>query len=366
MIRTYCLLKSLQRDWIVDFVEFGNSTESLRDATVLRPLVMAGNKLKLYENFRPFFWFLKLPFLLYMHQKVGRILCEKLRSERFDAILLDYTKMAHYLRLIKGRRVKKILHVHNAESDVARQMRLRYGNKFTKGVYWLQWKLFEAYEKRFVPRCDLLLAPSQADADFYRRLAPNIKTIVIPNAVDTDALTPLGAPEEPFSLIYPGRMDYAPNAEAVEIFCRQIMPRIAEELPAARFYIVGKNPPRAVRELASERVVVTGYVEDVLPYWRKAAALVVPLAVGGGTRIKILEAMALGRPVVSTSKGSEGLDVRHDKHLLIAEDPRAFAETTIELLRQGERCREMVRAARELVEAKYSFAAVGTLLRNLL
>ena len=366
MIRTYCLLQSLQRDWRVDYVAFENSAKSLRGATVLRPLVLAGNKLKLFESFRPFFWFLKVPYTLYMHQKVGRIIYRKLRSERFDAVLLDYTKMAHYFSLIKDRRVKKILNVHNTESDTARQMMQHAKKRAAKCIYWLQWKLFESYEIRFVPRCHLLLAPSWEDAGFYQRLAPNIKTAVVPNAVDTEALKLLDDPEEPLSLIYPGRMDYAPNVEAVRLFCQEILPHVAKTFPSARFYIVGKNPPRAVQDLASDRVVVTGYVEDVLPFWRKTAALVVPLAVGGGTRIKILEAMALGRPVVSTSKGSEGLEVRHGEHLLIADNPRAFAEAVVALLRRPEEYRGMMRAARRRVEEKYSYAAIGTLLRELL
>jgi glycosyltransferase involved in cell wall biosynthesis len=111
---------------------------------------------------------------------------------------------------------------------------------------------------------------------------------------------------------------------------------------------------------------VTGYVDDVLPYWRKASALVVPLSIGGGTRIKILEAMALGRPVVSTTKGCEGLEVAHQKHLLITDDPKAFAEAVICLLRNPEAYRDMIRVARKLVEEKYSFAAIGGILRRVL
>ncbi|HEX9146054.1 MAG TPA: glycosyltransferase, partial [Candidatus Binatia bacterium] len=283
-------------------------------------------------------------------------------SRPFDTILLDYTKLAHHTALLGNGKIKKILNVHNAESDVARQS-MRRGKGLAKLVHGLRWKIYERYERKFLPKYDLLLASSEVDADFYRRLAPNTKTIVIPNAIDTDGLIPLGAPEQPFSLIYPGRMDYAPNAEAVEIFCRQIMPRIVEELPAARFYIVGKNPPRAVRELASDQVVVTGYVDDVLPYWRKASALVVPLSIGGGTRIKILEAMALGRPVVSTSKGCEGLEVAHQKHLFIADGPKEFAECVIRVLRNPDQFYEIVLAARRLVEEKYSFTALAAMLQ---
>jgi glycosyltransferase involved in cell wall biosynthesis len=186
--------------------------------------------------------------------------------------------------------------------------------------------------------------------------------VVSPNAVDTEALKLLPPSAEPFSLIFPGRMDYLPNAQAVHFFCDQILPRIAKATSAVHFYIVGKNPPLIVQRLKSEQITVTGFVEEVLPYWEKASALVVPLSIGGGTRIKILEAMALGRPVISTSKGCEGLEVIHEKHLLIADDPERFAEHVIRVLKNPEEYFEMSRAARKLVEEKYSFAAIGDLL----
>lgn len=338
------------------------NSRPLGEVRVLSSFVSLKNKLKLFESLSPFFWFLQLPVSFYVHQKAARTVRDKLRTERFDAIVLDYTKMAHYSSMVKNRRIKKILHVHNAESDLARQMTLSCSNRLAKAIYWFQWKLFESYERHFIPKCDLLLAPSQADAEFHQRLAPSIETAVIPNAVNTEVLQSLPPPEEPYSIVYPGRMDYPPNSQAVRLFCREILPVVAETFPDLRFYIVGKNPPPNVQELASDKVIVTGYVEDVLPYWRKASILAVPLSIGSGTRIKILEAMALGRPVISTSKGCEGLEVIHEKHLLIADDPERFAEHVIRVLKNPEEYFEMSRAARKLVEEKYSFAAIGDLL----
>jgi glycosyltransferase involved in cell wall biosynthesis len=392
MIRTYSLVRALQRNYDVHFLalqnsgppsseihmdqpysttsdlsiescnELGKIREKLRSFPGLRPLFSVRNKLKTVGSLRAIFWLLNLPFLLYTFQRSRTVIGNKLDAQPFDALLLDYTKMAHYLSLGKDGHVKKILNVHNVESDNARQMMLNGTGAVTKVIYWLQWRAYEFYERLYVPKCDLLLAASRADAETYGRLAPGVKTVVIPNAVDTEALKPLPPPEEPHSLIFPGRMDYPPNFQAVHIFCQEILPRVAVTFPSVRFYIVGKNPPESVRELASDHVVVTGFVEDVIPFWRKTAALVVPLSIGGGTRIKILEAMALGRPVISTSKGCEGLEVIHEKHLLIADDPERFAEHVIRVLKNPEEYFEMSRAARKLVEEKYSFAAIGDLL----
>jgi len=394
-IRSYGLLRALHRDWDVHYIAFqvsgqplskdhgdqlctglpGMTLETLDEmakireklgVAFLRPLFWIRRKLKTFDNLRPLFWIMNLPFVLQMDRRIRQVIRNKLHSQHFDAVLLDYTKMAQYLSVIKDKRVKKIINVHNAESDNSRQLMLSHGKGLGKAIYWLQWKLFEIYERHFIPKCDLLLAPSQADAEFYHRLAANIKTAVIPNAVDTEALRTLSPPDEPFSLIYPGRMDYPPNAQAVCTFCKEILPRTAQAIPSVRLYIVGKNPPLSVQRLNSDRVVVTGYVEDILPFWQKTSVLVVPLKMGGGTRIKILEAMALGRPVVSTSKGCEGLDVVHGTHILIADDPEKFANDVTRLLQDPSLHDGLTLAARKLVEERYSFAALEPLLREVL
>lgn len=395
MIRTYSLVRALEPIWEMHFLALQHSdrpdgksdSRSLllaRDlhaesfdgmAAVrarigrlagLRPLLRVRDTLKAVSYLRPIFWLVNFPFLIYRYQKDRGVIRNKMRSQRFDAILLDYTKMAHHFGLAEDRQIKKVLNVHNVESDTARQSMLKNNGGGMKALRWMQWKVYELYEKRFVPRCDLLLAPSPADAARYERLAPGIATVVIPNAVDMEALMPLSRPEEPLSLIYPGRMDYPPNLAAAQMLCREIIPRVAAQIPDVRLYIVGKYPPASLQRLASQRVVITGFVEDVAPYWRKVSALVVPLSVGGGTRIKILEAMALGRPVVSTSKGCEGLEVSNGRELLIADDPDAFARCVISVLREPGRYGEMLRNARKLVEDKYSFAAVGIVLRQAL
>ena len=206
------------------------------------------------------------------------------------------------------------------------------------------------------------MASSEADAKFHKNLSKNIRTIIIPNAVDTDDLRPLPPPEEPLSLIYPGRMDYPPNSEAVEFFCREILPKVARIVPGVRLYVVGKNQLPRLRELQSDPVEITGYVENMIPFWRKAAILVAPLQAGSGTRIKILEAMALGRPVVSTGKGCEGLDVPHGKGILIADDASTFVRETVRLLQDPVLYRQLVIHTRMLVEERYSFKAIEQLI----
>lgn len=397
MVRTYSLVKAFSRDWEIHYIALENSSDvrsqpnDSKMAEIFPNLIvtkcLAGLGPNLVEILRPnklAKWFIKLrdalkknsfanillsmlnfPYklglILRKYQRARRFVRDYLSRTTFDAVLFDYTKMAHYSTIIADRSVRKILNVHNAESDLSHQiLNSLSGFQWIDG--WLRWQLHRGFEKYFVPKCNFVLASSDADAKFHRSLSKNIKTIVIPNAVDTDELKPLPPPEEPLSLIYPGRMDYPPNSEAVQYFCREILPKVARIVPGVRLYVVGKNPPPSLRQLQSDRVEIIGYVENMIPFWRKAAILVAPLQAGSGTRIKILEAMALGRPVVSTCKGCEGLDVTHGKGILIADDASTFVRETVRLLRDPGLYRQLRSDTRILVEERYSFKVVEQLI----
>ena len=399
MVRTYSLVKAFSRDWEVHYIALRNSADVRLQPNGFKISEMFPNVIvktcpmeagpNLVEMLRPNQWtnwfvelrdrlkrnkfanilfkILNCPYTLALvyrkYQKARRFVRDYLSGISFDAVLFDYTKMAHYSTLIADRSVITILNAHNAESDLTRQMlNSLSGLEWING--WLRWQLHRGFERYFVPKCDFLLASSDADAKFHKSLSENIQTIIIPNAVDTDDLKPLPPPEEPLSLIYSGRMDYPPNSEAVEYFCREILPKVARMVPGVRLYVVGKNPPPRLRELQSNMVEITGYVENMIPFWRKAAILVAPLQAGSGTRIKILEAMALGRPVVSTCKGCEGLDVIHGKGILIADDASTFVKETVRLLQDPGLYRKLLIDTRMLVEERYSFKAVEQLIEN--
>jgi glycosyltransferase involved in cell wall biosynthesis len=155
-------------------------------------------------------------------------------------------------------------------------------------------------------------------------------------------------------------MDWLPNEDAMLFFCRDILPLIRAEQPDVQLTIVGRTPTPAVQQLAAQSGVhVTGRVDDVRPYMRDAAVYIVPLRIGGGTRLKIFEAMAMGKAVVSTTVGAEGLPVRHGEHVLLADEPVAFARAVVDLLRDLPRRRRLESAARALVVEKYDWSAVA-------
>jgi polysaccharide biosynthesis protein PslH len=150
-----------------------------------------------------------------------------------------------------------------------------------------------------------------------------------------------------------------PNEDGVTYFVEKILPLVCREVPGAAFWAVGRRPPRRVQALASGNVVVTGAVDDIRPYLGKAAVCVVPLRSGSGTRIKIFEAMAMGKAVVSTTMGAEGLPVRHGENIILADDPADFAQHVVRLFRDPARRAELGRAARQLVEQSYSWSSVA-------
>ena len=154
-------------------------------------------------------------------------------------------------------------------------------------------------------------------------------------------------------------MDWMPNEDGVAYFVEKILPLIRREIPEVAFWAVGRRPPRRLQSLASDSVVVTGAVEDIRPYLAKAALCVVPLRSGSGTRIKIFEAMAMGKAVVSTSMGAEGLPVRHGENIILADDPADFARQVVDLLRDPPRRQRLGHAARQLVEESYGWPAVA-------
>jgi glycosyltransferase involved in cell wall biosynthesis len=174
--------------------------------------------------------------------------------------------------------------------------------------------------------------------------------------VDTNYFHPTGDGKADPSVVFTGLMDHPPNIDAVVWFCRKILPALRAKRPGLRFKIVGARPDARVIELAGrEGVEVTGEVADIRPYLAGSSALVVPLRSGGGTRLKILEAMAMGRPVISTTLGAEGLEVTPGDNLLIADSAERFAGQILTLLESPDMARRLGKAGRELVVAKYDW-----------
>jgi sugar transferase (PEP-CTERM/EpsH1 system associated) len=307
-----------------------------------------------------------------------------LRETPFDVIQVEGIEMAGYglgireqgLGTRKQGKPLLVFDDHNAEyvlQQRAFETDARRPRRWMGALYSLiQWQKLRRYEARVCRAFDRVVAVSPADAQALQQLVPELEVTVVLNGVDTEALSNEAMRNEVMSkamdnetlvdsslLVFVGKMDFRPNVDAVLWFCQQILPLIRRERPSIRFVIVGREPHPRVQALAQDpRITVTGYVEDVRPYIARAAVYVVPLRMGSGTRLKVLEAMAMSQAIVSTTLGCEGIALTPGREAILADTAQEFAQRVMELLDDEERRRSMGQQARRLVEARYDWRVI--------
>ncbi len=297
---------------------------------------------------------------------------EAMEPRAFDIVQIEGIELARYglaLRERYGRQAPAIVFDdHNAEYVLQRRAGtsdLWPPRRWPAAAYSLvQWRRLARFERAAIRAADALVVTSEADAAALRSLVPSAAPLVVPNGVDVRSYHPALPDALPLShpaVVFTGKMDYRPNIDAVLWFGREIWPRIQAERPEASFYVVGKSPHPRLRALAATPgVVVTGYVPDILPYFGGADVYVVPMRIGGGTRLKVLEALSAGLPVVTTTLGMEGIHAEPGTHLRVADDPATFAATVLDLLlpAHADKRRALGAAARELVLRDYDWERI--------
>jgi glycosyltransferase involved in cell wall biosynthesis len=259
-----------------------------------------------------------------------------------------------------------VFDAHNAEYVLQRRVfetDVRRPRRWLGALYsWLQWHKLRCYEAHVCRRADRVLACSAADAAALRRLVPGLEVVVVPNGVDIAHYQPDGVGAADLgdqALVFTGKMDFRPNVDAVLWFCSQVWPWVRQAEPGAQFYIVGRDPHPRLAPLADvPGVTLTGFVDDIRPYIAAASVYVVPLLTGGGTRLKVLEAMALGKPLVSTTLGCEGIDARSGQDLILADAPQDFGAQVVGLLRDASRREALGRSARAFVQRCFDWPIV--------
>jgi sugar transferase (PEP-CTERM/EpsH1 system associated) len=276
--------------------------------------------------------------------------------EPFDIVQVEFSWFTPYLRAIDPAcGARSVLVMHNVESlRFQRELRAgtTIGRRLALGAD--QW-LSRDWEAQAVRRVDAVVVVSETELRWVAEMAPDASLAVAPNGVDTDHFRPAQTPVVG-SLVFTGSMDYPPNVDAVLWFSREVWPLLRQHHPALRLEIVGRAPAAPVRALHGEAGIrVTGEVPDVRMHLSQASAVVVPLRAGAGTRLKILEAMAMGRPVVSTTLGAEGLDVVHGANVLLADTPVDFASAVDSVLASPTLARRLADAGRRLVVERYDW-----------
>jgi glycosyltransferase involved in cell wall biosynthesis len=279
------------------------------------------------------------------------------------AIHLNHLDAAQYVDWLKFARPqpKIVFDTHNILTSLYGRLTQRESNMFRRAYYRIQWRKTQLYEPAIMHKADRVIVCSEGEREVLDEWGVR-SCLVIPNGVDTEFFTPhlfsSRATPQPVHLVFTGAMDYLPNADGLRWFFCSVMPELDRMLSHYKLTIVGKNPPGDLlaRE-RSGRIEFTGRVEDVRPYTRSADVFVVPLRIGGGTRLKVLEALAMQLPVVSTRIGAEGLDLTDRVHLRLADDTSAMAQAIAELCARPDRAQEMARRGRERVLGRYDWRA---------
>lgn len=280
-----------------------------------------------------------------------------------DVVLALQISTAPYATLVDAPRILEelevglLLHQFRSQQHPIHRMRA-----------WFTWRKHQSYVASVLRHFDAGTVASAHELAAIKQIAPaGIKLRVIPNGADVAGCFDIQAPIEADTLIYPGALSFDANLDAMTYFLAEIFPLIRAKHPATRLRITGKNTPEQRAALpVIEGVEFTGYVADVRPLIASSTLEVVPLRKGGGTRLKILEALALGTPVVSTSKGAEGLELQPGQDLLIADTPAAFAEATLQVLRDRQLRQQLGTAGRSAVQQHYDWRSIATNLSELI
>jgi sugar transferase (PEP-CTERM/EpsH1 system associated) len=299
-----------------------------------------------------------------LHERLAALL----RAGRYDILQIEGIEMAPYaLALEPVARPRLIFDDHNAEYVLQKRAfttDVRRPRRWVGAAYSLiQWRKLMGYERRICAAADGVVAVSEVDREALQQLAPGLEVTVVPNGVDLDFYQPGVTPPEPglgpHSLVFTGKMDFRPNVDAVLWFVEEVLPLITSVLPDARFYAVGQSPhPRLAALDGHPSVVVTGRVPDTRPYIAGAGVYAIPLRIGGGTRLKVLEAMAMGQAIVSTRLGCDGFPLEDRREVRFADAPDAFAAAVIALLQDRSQAEALGRAARSYVETHYGWDVI--------
>lgn len=297
---------------------------------------------------------------LYRNQAVTRVLNDLVADGSYDVVNVEFMHMATNwpgdLRRSLGRTIF-VLDEHNIEYEVVRRTASASESLDRKLYSTLNWRKLRREEREAWQRFDGCTTTSARDEALLLSDVPTARTAVVPNAVDVDFFRPCqaGVVEEPMNLLFFGAPSYHPNKDGLLYFLHDILPRLRTRYPAITLRIVGPSVPSEISAFAGEGVEVTGLVDDIRPYIERAAVVIVPLRIGGGTRFKVLEAMAMEKAVVSTSLGAEGIDVRDGSEILLADTADVFARQVGRLLEDDALRRRMGEAARSVIERRYSW-----------
>lgn len=303
----------------------------------------------------------RLPYFMkkYESHAMRREIERLLKDQTFDVMVCDFLQPS--VNVPANTSVTTVLFQHNVEAMIWKRHYEVQSNPVKRAYLYQQWRKTWKYERSACRRFDLVIAVSVPDEQQMRNEYGLEHTAAVPTGVDVDYFSPSGIPSDKYNVVFTGSMDWLPNEDAMQYFIREIMPLVRKDIPELTLTVVGRNPYASLIELSKrdKRIVVTGRVDDVRPYIEQASVYIVPIRIGGGTRLKIYEAMAMGKPVLSTTVGAEGLPVTNNEDVMLADSAEAFAASLTTLLRDEKAAQALGDRGAKLVREKFGWRAVA-------
>lgn len=297
---------------------------------------------------------------LFTGSAMRKIITDLLRETAFDLIQVH---QAYLLPLLPAQTPPLIVDMQDILSDFERQA-IASRQKLTHRLQaWLEWQKMAALERRALRRAKLFLAVSKDDRSLWEQIHPGSKAVIAPNGVDLEYFRPAQQAERENSLLFSGSLNYQPNADAVRWFYAEILPLIQAARAEVHWQITGWGPPADVLAMNDQHTIeVTGFVADIRPYLASSAVVIVPVRLASGTRLKILDAWAMGKAVVSTRMGAQGLLAVDQENILLADEPEEFAAAVLKLLVNPTERQRLGQAGRRTVETHYSWERTAQIL----
>ncbi len=372
--RNYNLIRELSRNNTVDLLTFTqrlfHPTEDKLGTAIsaMKQLCREVKAIKIPTDYSRFKWLLLLFFNLFSitpysvwrfySREMNNALINMISANNYDIVHIDTIALARHIKYLHG--IPTVLNHHNIESTLMLRRAKSEKNLLIKLYLLMQGKKLRLFEKRIAKKFSVNITVSDQDKSDLQNYCRSALISVVTNGTDINYFTPASSMQK-YSLIYVGGMTWYPNRDAMTYFCREIYPLIRKQMPETEMNIIGNSPPKEVLLAASKdpSIKPLGYVEDIRAFLAQAAVYVVPIRVGGGTRLKILDAMAAGKAIVSTTVGCEGIAVTPGENILIADNPQNFSDQVVMLLKNKEMRDKLSANAREFVAEHYSWEIIG-------
>lgn len=359
-LKVYHMLKGLSRQheiFLLSFVDSKVNVDFGEIRSFCKQIELVSKNPRRFLILKAIFnIFERKPFSLktFNSKKIRERLKAILVEEKFDVVHLDMANTAQFFELVAH--MPSFMAPHDSITlNLRRRVRLEK-NPFRKAYQYIQWKKWESYESEVYAKFGKCFVVSDVDKEVLLSLNPKIDIAVAPNGVDVNFYKPLNLKPENPSLIFSGSMGSFQSVDAILYFYDEIYGRIKTSVPDIKLYIVGKNPPYSVKKLTQDKsIIVTGFVEDIRPFIDRSTIYVCPIRSGSGIKNRLLEAMAMRKPIIAFAKSCEALNVTHMENILLVDNPQEFTKGIITLLEDQELRERIACNARELVEKEYSW-----------